>query len=194
MIDPVKEIERLRKEIQRHDNLYYIEAKPEISDQEYDRLFHDLKKLEKKHPKLVTSDSPTQRVGESLTKGFKSVRHPFPLRSLDNSYNEADLLDFNRRVIEGLEGEKPEYVCELKFDGVSVLLHYENGKFAGGSTRGDGETGDDISSNLKTIKSLPLSLTISNASIEIPKDFYARSEVFMKLADFNAFNELRFSE
>jgi DNA ligase (NAD+) len=158
MIDPAKEIERLRKEIQRHDYLYYVEAQPEISDQEYDRLFHDLKELEAKHPELVTLDSPTQRVGETLTKGFKSVQHPFPLRSLDNSYNEADLLDFNRRVSEGLDGKEPEYVCELKFDGVSVLLHYVNGKFAGGSTRGDGNSGDDISANLKTIKSLPLIL------------------------------------
>ncbi|MBU1920020.1 NAD-dependent DNA ligase LigA, partial [bacterium] len=126
-----------------------------------------------------------------LTEGFKAVEHPFPLRSLENSYSVADLLDFHRRVLSGLENEIPEYACELKFDGVSILLHYEQGKLVGASTRGDGTHGDDITLNVKTIKSLPLQLNSRNSKILLPSDFYVRGEVFMRLNDFRQFNELR---
>jgi DNA ligase (NAD+) len=155
-MDPRQEIDRLRAEISRHDRLYYVEAQPEISDREYDLLFSKLRDLEAKHPDLVRPDSPTQRIGDTLTGGFKPVTHPYPLISLQNSYDESDIAEFHKRVVQGLEGREPEYVCELKFDGVAVLLKYENGRFTQGATRGDGAQGDDITANLRTIRSLPL--------------------------------------
>lgn len=191
MSDPIQQIEELRNEIRHHDYLYYVLAQPVITDQEYDSLFNNLKELESKYPKLISPESPTQRIGDSLTEGFRSVAHPFPLRSLDNSYDEADLLDFHRRVVSGLEGESPEYACELKFDGVSILLHYEDGRLTGAATRGDGTHGDNITANVKTIKSLPLQLYSGDSKVQYPSDFYIRGEVFMKLDDFRDYNESR---
>jgi DNA ligase (NAD+) len=189
--DPQQEIARLRAEIARHDYHYYVLADPRISDSEYDRLFKRLRELEAEHPELVTPDSPTQRIGDALTAGFGTVKHPFPLISLDNSYDENDLRDFHARVVEGLEGRQPEYVCELKFDGVALLLRYENGIFVQGATRGDGAQGDDITANLKTIRALPLRIYPKKKAVRPTSLCYVRGEAYMKKADFVAFNDER---
>ena len=153
-----KRIADLRQRIRHHDYLYYVEARPEISDFDYDKLYAELKKLEEQHPDLVTPDSPTQRVGGKPVKEFKSVRHGVPMMSLDNTYSVDELREFDNRVHKLLPGEKVEYVLEPKIDGVSVTVIYENGKLTLGATRGDGTTGDDITANLKTIRAIPLTL------------------------------------
>ncbi|MBI5400006.1 NAD-dependent DNA ligase LigA [Candidatus Saganbacteria bacterium] len=180
-------IEKLRKQVQHHEYLYYVLDKPEISDAEYDRLFSELKALEARHPDLITADSPTQRVGGEPLKSFKTVTHKKPLLSLDNAMNEAELEEFDRRVREGLGEEIVEYVCELKMDGLAVALVYKNGRFQVGSTRGDGVQGEDITRNLKTIKSLPL---ILNKEI----DLEVRGEVYLPYDDFIKLNEEREAE
>ncbi|HEY3294321.1 MAG TPA: NAD-dependent DNA ligase LigA [bacterium] len=193
MVDPQKEIERLRAEIAHHDHLYYGKAEPEISDEEYDRLFKRLRDLESRHPEYITPDSPTQRVGEAPHAGFKVVKHPFPLISLDNSYDEADIREFHERVVSGLEGKQPEYVCELKFDGVAVLLTYENGTILQAETRGDGLFGDDITVNIRTIRRLPLKIYPKDHQAPDPL-VYIRGEVYMNKADFVNLNEERVAE
>ncbi len=193
-MDPRREIERLRADIARHDYLYYRLASPEISDLDYDALFRRLRELEELHPELITPDSPTQRVSETPSPGFQQVKHPFPLISLDNTYDESDLAEFHRRVVEGLEGRVPEYLCELKFDGVAVILKYENGSFTQGATRGNGVEGDDITANLRTIKSLPLKVYPRKRGMTVDPVFFARGEVYMNKADFVAFNEEREAE
>lgn len=194
MPDSHKEIEKLREEIAHHDFLYYVLARPEISDRDYDKLFQRLQLLETEHPELVRPDSPTQRVGESLTQGFASVKHPFPLLSLQNSYDEADIREFHRRVAEGLEGAEPRYICELKYDGVSLLLRYDEGQLTLAATRGDGEMGDDVTTNVRTIRSLPLRLRPSRSPASIPKTMFVRGEVYMNKDDFAAFNEEQIAE
>lgn len=184
-----QEIESLRKEIRRHDYLYYVLAKPEISDYEYDMLMKRLKELEEKYPEFITPDSPTQRVSGQPTKEFPVVRHRTPMLSLDNTYNEAEIRDFDRRVRNLLQpGEPYEYVSELKIDGVAISLIYENGLLVRGVTRGDGTQGDDITNNIKTIRGLPLRL-------ETDKDYLlnieVRGEVYMSKDDFRKLNEER---
>jgi DNA ligase (NAD+) len=181
-------INELRELICRYDNEYYILAQPSISDFEYDRLFSELVQLEKDNPQFITPDSPTQRVGSDLSNDFKSVQHKIPMLSLSNTYSEEELLEFDRRVREGLpEGEKPEYVCELKIDGVSVSLKYKNGKFETAATRGDGTTGEEITNNVKTIKSVPLSINkslsrkINLSGIEVRGEIYMETEAFRKM-------------
>ncbi len=178
-----KEIARLRAEIRRHDHLYYVLAKPEISDRDYDRLYAELKKLEEQFPDLLTPDSPTQRVGGSPLKEFASVRHLQPMMSLDNTYNVDELREFDARVRKLLPDEKFDYVLEPKVDGISISCRYENGKFTIGATRGDGTTGDDITVNLKTIKAIPLSLELKNppALLEVRGEAYMTIEGFKKL-------------
>ena len=183
-MDPRREIERLREEITRHDYLYYRLAQPEISDREYDKLFQRLRKLEGEHPELTTPDSPTQRVSETPSPGFKQVKHPFPLISLDNTYDETDLAEFHRRITAGLEGRAPEYFCELKFDGVAVILKFENGRFVQGATRGNGLVGDDITANLRTVRALPLRIYPRKQKVETDSLFWVRGELFMNKADF----------
>lgn len=190
-MDPHQEIVRLRAQIAYHDHRYYVLAAPEISDQDYDRLFTRLRELEKLHPELITPDSPTQRIGDALTEGFQSVTHPFPLISLDNSYDEDDLRAFHNRVVDGLDGRAPEYVCELKFDGVAILLKYENGVFLQAATRGDGEKGDDITGNARTIRALPLRVSTPDGAGSVDPLFYVRGEVYMNKADFHALNAER---
>lgn len=190
MPGPKQEIEALRREITRHDRLYYGVGKPEISDLEYDRLFKRLQQLENEHPELITLDSPTQRLGDVLTSGFATVQHPFPMLSLQNSYDEEDLLEFHRRVLSGLEGESPEYSCELKFDGVSLLLTYESSILVRAATRGDGQQGDDITANIRTIRGLPLRLE----GVRIPDLVHVRGEVYMRTDDFLAFNDEQVAE
>jgi len=185
-----KRIADLRERIRRHDYLYYVLAKPEISDREYDKLYAELKNLEEQFPDLVTPDSPTQRVGGQPLKEFKPVRHAVPMMSLDNTYNIEELREFDNRVRKLLPGEAVEYVLEPKIDGVSITLIYEDGKFMTGATRGDGTTGDDITANLKTIRSIPLSL-IPHPSSLIPRLLEVRGEVYMKIADFEKLNAER---
>src|SRR5262249_37309898 len=151
----------LRRLINHHNYLYYIEARPEISDREFDKLLSELQKLEADHPELVTPDSPTQRVGGQPIAGFKTVRHRQPMLSIDNTYNAGELREFDRRVRKLLPGETVTYVVELKIDGVAISLTYEDGILSVGATRGDGEQGDDVTHNLKTVRDLPLHLQTS---------------------------------
>lgn len=187
-----QEIETLREEIREHDYKYYVLAEPAISDYEYDALIQKLEKLEAEHPELITPDSPTQRVGSDLTKEFKPVEHQVPMLSLSNTYEESELYDFDRRVRDGLKsGEKVEYTAELKIDGVSISLNYENGILKTAATRGDGITGEDITNNVKTIKSVPLR-TKEIEYNDIPlKNFEARGEIYMEVEAFKEFNARR---
>ncbi|MDP2943399.1 MAG: NAD-dependent DNA ligase LigA, partial [Candidatus Omnitrophota bacterium] len=182
------QIERLREEIRYHDRLYYIENKPKIFDQEYDLLLKKLQRLEKENPEFITPDSPTQRVGGAPVGGFAVVEHKVQMLSMDNTYNHDELRAFDERVNKNLAGEKYEYVVELKIDGVSVSLTYEKGLFARGATRGGGFKGDDVSVNLKTIRSIPLKLTPLKGDAA-PKFMEVRGEVYMKLESFEKINK-----
>ncbi|MBU1355854.1 MAG: NAD-dependent DNA ligase LigA [Candidatus Edwardsbacteria bacterium] len=177
------EITKLRQEIKKHDRLYYVLARPEISDGEYDALMRRLIELEKQHPDLVAPDSPTQRVGGAPLPGFTQVRHPAPMLSLDNTYNEEDLREFDQRVSKGLVGQSYRYVVELKIDGVAVALFYRGGLLEYGATRGDGAKGDDITANLKTIRSIPLSLDASESELEVRGEVYLSKKEFARLND-----------
>src|SRR6266571_669118 len=151
---------QLVEEIRRHDHAYYVLAQPSISDQQYDRLYHELLDLEKQFPELITPDSPSQRVGGEPLKAFKPVQHLRPMLSLDNTYSQAELREFVHRVQRLLPNEKLDWMVEPKVDGVAMNLRYEAGVFACGATRGDGSAGDDITANLKTIRSIPGKLRI----------------------------------
>ncbi len=177
-----KRIAKLRDEIRRHDRLYYVEARPEISDYEYDKLFDELKKLEAQFPELLTPDSPTQRVAGEPLKAFKSVRHSVPMLSLEKTDTLEGLRKFDADIRKLLPGETVEYVLEPKVDGVSISVRYEHGQLALGATRGDGTTGDDITANIKTIKAIPLSVKHSGL-LEV------RGEAYMPVAEFEKFNE-----
>jgi DNA ligase (NAD+) len=172
-----KEIEDLRARIRRHDHLYYVLNRPSISDREYDLLYRKLNDLEKAHPELVTPDSPTQRVGGEIAKSFSVVKHMAAMQSLDNTYSAEELREFDERVAKNLKGEKYEYVTELKFDGVSISLLYKDGKFLRGATRGDGFEGEDVSANLKTIRSIPL--VFGEKAKHKPALIEIRGEVYM---------------
>ncbi|HEY7351680.1 MAG TPA: NAD-dependent DNA ligase LigA, partial [Terriglobales bacterium] len=152
------DLESLRDEIRHHEYRYYVLDDPEVSDAEFDRLMNELKKLEADHPDLITSDSPTQRVGGKPREGFVKVAHSAPMLSLDNAYSEEELRNWERRVHELTGRNKIEYVCELKLDGMSLALRYENGKLVRGITRGDGSTGEDVTANVRTVRSIPLSI------------------------------------
>lgn len=158
MKDVKKRIEHLREEIRRHDHLYYVQNAPQISDREYDRLFEELKTLERDHPELVTADSPTQRVSERPLEEFQTVQHAIPMLSIDNTYNEEELREFDKRVAKGLEGAKYAYTAELKIDGLAISLRYEKGLLVRAATRGDGRSGDDVTANIRTIRAIPLKL------------------------------------
>lgn len=179
--DAQKKIEQLRKEINRHNRLYYVDAAPEISDREYDRLYRELQDLEKQFPDLITPDSPTQRVGGKPLKEFAPVRHAVPMMSLDNTYTFDELREFDARVRKLLPNEDVEYVLEPKVDGVSVSVRYENGTLAVGATRGDGTTGDNITDNIKTVRSIPLSLKNVPEVLEVRGEAYLPVEAFRKL-------------
>ena len=189
-------IANLRKEIERHNHLYYIEAKPELSDYEFDRLLEKLIALEREFPGLVTPDSPSQRVGGTITRVFPSVQHREPMLSLSNTYSIGDLEDFYNRVkkLLALEGvHEQEMVAELKFDGVAISLLYHKGLLVRGATRGDGVQGDDITANIKTIPTIPLRLAeISDVFRENEEsDIEIRGEVFMRKDDFEQLNDSR---
>jgi DNA ligase (NAD+) len=190
--NPPHQIEELRALIREHDYNYFVLNQPTISDFEYDQLFNELKNLELSNPDLISSDSPTQRVGSDLVKDFKTVTHKLPMLSLGNTYNEEELIDFDRRVREGLPSNQDvEYVCELKIDGVSVSLRYIDGKFAVAATRGDGTHGEEITSNVKTIRSVPLVIK-SPAKIKYDlSDLEVRGEIFIETEAFKKWNEER---
>jgi DNA ligase (NAD+) len=179
--------EELRRQINHHNYLYYVEAKPEISDREYDFLLKELEALEAAHPELVTPDSPTQRVGGQPLDGFTTVRHRLPMLSIANTYNADELREFDARVRKLLGNEPVRYVVELKIDGVAISLTYEDGRFTCGATRGDGEQGDDVTANLRTVGGLPFRLRTDQP----PPLFEARGEVYMTSADFAKLNEQR---
>jgi NAD-dependent DNA ligase len=176
--------EELAAEIRRHDYLYYVQARPVITDQEYDRLYRELADLERDFPELRTPDSPTQRVGGAPLKEFQSVRHLSPMLSLDNTYSQEEVRDFIARVRRLLPGTKLEWTVEPKVDGLAVNLRYEDGRLAVGATRGDGTTGDDITANLKTIRSIPLQFFRKGAThVEPPRVLEVRGEVYCRARD-----------
>ena len=146
----------LRHDIQEHNYRYYVDDNPLVTDKHYDLLFRELVDLEESNPSIVTSDSPTQRVGGAISKTFKTVKHHYPMFSLDNSYSKDDLESFNDRILKKISENSMDFMCELKFDGVSINITYENGEFVRAVTRGDGVQGDDVSENVKTIKTIPL--------------------------------------
>ena len=178
-------ISELSKIIENHNYNYYILTQPTISDYDFDMLLNELIDLEKQFPDLVLPDSPTQRVGGDLTKEFKTVKHRYPMLSLSNSYNIEEVKEFISRIKKTIE-EDVEFVCELKFDGVSISLTYENGLFVKAVTRGDGTQGDDVTTNIKTIRSIPLRLKGN-----YPDFFEMRGEVIMPHSSFNSINAER---
>lgn len=184
------EYERLIQEIRRHDRLYYIESRPAISDTEYDRLYKHLLAIESEHPEWVTRSSPTQRIGDPLTKGFKQVAHVSPMLSLANTYSEEEIADFIQRVHKLLAKNQVTFCAELKMDGVAVSVRYEKGLFVRAVTRGDGKKGDDITNNMKTISALPLELSGSH----VPDVIEVRGEVFMPHKVFHKLNEQKEEE
>jgi DNA ligase (NAD+) len=178
-------LEELKKTIRRHDELYYVRDRPEISDVEYDQLFRELQHLETQYPDLITPDSPTQRVGGAPLAQFSKITHEFPLLSLDSEVDEESVRAFDQRVRRELGVNQVTYAAEPKYDGLSVALTYENGIFVRGATRGDGTIGEDVTHNLRTIRALPLQL---NPGKSFPSHVVVRGEVFMKLPDFHQLN------
>lgn len=180
---PAERIEHLRHEVRRHEELYYVHAAPEISDAEFDALMNELKALEAQNPELLTLDSPTQRVGGRPAEGFASVGHLQPMLSLDNAYDEEDLRAFDERVRKGLSLESsPAYVAELKIDGLSIALTYEDGRLVRGATRGDGVRGEDVTQNVRTVRALPLSLKGGpSGRIEIRGEVYLPKKSFERI-------------
>ena len=191
MADPklIQRIEGLRKEIDHHNYLYHVLDQPETTDAEYDRLMRDLRALETEHPELVTPESPTQRVGAEPAREFGEVVHPAPMLSLANAFDEEEFRAWYRRTSRLLEGADFDMVCELKFDGLAVALTYEEGKFVRGATRGDGYRGEDVTLNLRTIKSIPLVV-----SEGVPRRFEVRGEVYFPKSAFQRLNEERIAE
>lgn len=184
-----KQIEKLRDEIRRHEYLYYVLDDPEISDVKFDRKMEELKRLEAEHPKLVTPDSPTQRIGGTPRKGFETRQHSPPMMSLDNTYSMEELADFDRRVRELTGRERVEYVTEHKFDGLSISLIYEDGVLTRGVTRGDGATGEDVTPNVRTIGSIPLQVDRAELKkLRLPANLEVRGEIIMPLRAFEEVN------
>src|SRR5437763_1857829 len=182
-----REVARLRRELNRHNYLYYVEAQPEVSDREYDRMMERLTALEGQYPELIAPDSPTQRVGGQPLEGFATVRHLIPMLSIDNTYSYDEVREWDARVRRGLNRDEPlRYVVELKVDGVAVSLRYEDCRFVLGATRGDGERGDDITANLKTVHEIPLILQDCPASV-----LEVRGEVYMTNSELVRLNEPR---
>src|ERR1700674_1140308 len=184
-----KEIEELREKLRYHEYRYYVLDDPEISDAAYDRVMRRLKELETAYPELVTPDSPTVRVGGAPREGFSTVRHARPMLSLDNAFSYDALRDWDRRVREGIGQEKIEYIAEHKFDGLSISLQYEDGVLVRGVTRGDGTTGEDVTPNVKTIRSIPLRMDKNILKkVKLPTDFEVRGEVVMTRKSFEMLN------
>jgi len=186
--DVSKQVERLRKEIRRHDYLYYVLNQPRINDRQYDKLFAELKKLEAANPQFVTADSPTQRVSGRPLEGFTTVRHAVPMLSIDNTYNADELRAFDERVAKQLASRDYDYVIELKIDGLAISLRYEDGALVTAATRGNGEVGDDVTANVRTIRAVPLVLLDGG---KIPAVLEIRGEVYMPTSSFVELNRLR---
>ena len=187
-----KKIDSLREKIRHHEYLYYVLDNPEISDADFDKLMRQLKDLEAEHPDRIAPDSPTQRVGGKPREGFVKVRHSSPMLSLDNTYNEDELRAWERRVHELSGRAEVDYVCELKLDGMSLALIYEDGKLVRGITRGDGSVGEDVTLNVRTVRSVPLSIPKEKLKkAGIPADFEVRGELLMPTAAFKKVNEER---
>src|SRR5580692_7364465 len=181
MKDPAREIERLREELRRHEHLYYVLDQPEIGDAAYDALMRRLQELEAAHPELASPDSPTQRVGGKPREGFVKVRHSSPMLSLDNALTDAELREFDRRVRDLLGGEEYRYVTELKMDGLSMAAHYRDGSFRQAITRGDGTTGEDVTENARTIRSLPLHVKTKLSVFEVRGETVLNRRAFERL-------------
>ena len=184
-MNPEEKIKLLRKDIQLHNHKYYVLNKPSISDFEFDQLYEKLLKLENQFPEYDDNNSPTKRVGSDIISDFKTFSHAEQMLSLSNTYSDKDLLDFDKRL-KKLTNESVQYVCELKYDGVSISIEYKNGNLVQALTRGDGVSGDDVTSNVKTIKSIPLKLQGN-----FPNHFFIRGEIFLNLKDFFELNNLR---
>src|SRR3954453_3043907 len=187
-MDPLTRINQLRTEIRYHEERYYIHNAPDVSDEEFDRLLHELERLEAEYPDLVTPDSPTQRVAGRPADGFPTVDHIAPMLSFDNAYNEEELRAFDERVRRsaGRGSEPIAYVAELKIDGLSIALTYEDGRLIRGATRGDGVRGEDVTANVRTIRAIPLSLRgVSAGRLEL------RGEVYLPRRSFERMNEER---
>lgn len=184
-MNPAERIAELTEKLNYYNQRYYMDSVSEISDQEFDMLLKELESLENQYPDLKLPESPTHRVGGTITKNFASVEHRFPMLSLANTYNEQELIDFDERVRKGLNGETYEYICELKFDGISLSMTYENGVFVRGVTRGDGVRGDDITNNVKTIKTLPLRVAPPSGA---GGAFEIRGEGFLPYSSFEKMN------
>ncbi|HKC10756.1 MAG TPA: NAD-dependent DNA ligase LigA, partial [Vicinamibacteria bacterium] len=185
--EAAQRVEHLRREIRHHEQLYHVLNAPEISDEEFDRLERELKDLEAQHPELVTPDSPTQRVGERPSEEFPAFTHRVPMLSLDNTYSEDDLREFEERIFRLGGRREMVYVTELKIDGLSVALHYQQGRLLRGVTRGDGVRGDDVTPNVRAIKAVPLRLLGDDA----PAELEVRGEVFLPRSRFEATNRER---
>ncbi|MFQ5672783.1 MAG: NAD-dependent DNA ligase LigA [Nitrospinales bacterium] len=186
-----QKIDELRRQIRRHETLYYVHDRPEISDREFDRLMQSLKDLETRYPQWIAPDSPTQRVGGKVSEKFRPVTHKIPMLSIDNTYSVGELTDFHERVKKNLglqESDGVEYVVELKIDGLGVALTYEDGVLVQGATRGDGKSGEDVTANLRTLRSIPLSIPVENEAFE---SLEVRGEVYMERAAFARLNEQR---
>jgi DNA ligase (NAD+) len=184
-LEAKQEIERLTKELNHHNHLYYVESNPEISDYDFDIRLNKLQELERNFPEFASDTSPTKRVGGDITKKFASIKHRFPMLSLGNTYSRDEIFDWENRIKKSIE-TKIEYVCELKYDGVAIGIAYENGKLVRAVTRGDGTSGEDVTANVKTIKTIPLQL-----QGDFPKDFEIRGEIFYPIASFHKMNEER---
>jgi len=182
-----KRIKELRDLIRHHDWRYYVLSDPEVSDKGYDDLLRELKTLEKKNPELITPDSPTQRMTNVLQDGFKTVRHSRKMYSLDNTYSYEEISDWGKRVDKGLGNKKVEYVTELKIDGVSIALTYRKGVLVLGATRGDGERGEDVTLNIRTVRAIPLKLISDNP----PEVLEVRGEIYMPRYEFEKLNRER---
>src|ERR671931_1576277 len=183
--DALQRITELREQIHHHDYLYYAEARPEVSDAEYDALMRELRELEAAFPDLVTADSPTQRVAGQPVDAFRPVEHRAAMLSFDNATTPDDLREFEARLGRALPGARFEYVCEPKIDGLGIALVYERGRFVRGATRGDGRVGEDITQNLRTVKSLPIVL---RGPLAKTPELEVRGEVFMPRAEFEKLN------
>ncbi|MGN0281417.1 MAG: NAD-dependent DNA ligase LigA [Prevotella sp.] len=183
-MDEKLRIEQLRQELHQHNHRYYVENQPTISDQEFDELMHELQRLEALHPEMYDANSPTQRVGSDLNSEFHQVAHRYPMLSLANTYNQQEVADWYDSVKRGLEGEDFEVCCEMKYDGLSISLTYENGRLVRGVTRGDGVNGDDVTANVRTIRSIPLVLSGG----DYPQEFEIRGEILMPWKVFERLN------
>ena len=189
-LDVLQELDKIKKEINFHSYRYHVLDSPVISDLEYDRLLVRLREIETQYPDLVTPDSPTQRVGGPVSEKFKKVRHPAPILSLGNAFNVPDLLAWHERLTRlDSRVKTADFVIEPKIDGLSVILHYENGLFTLGATRGNGEVGEDITSNLRTVRVLPLNIPVDQDGPRPPDKLVVRGEAFMNIADFEKLND-----